>query len=291
MKPFDYFLYGMTAFAWSTSWLPLRWQLGVVAPEVSLFWRFLIAGILMMTFTALSGGTLRLPLAIHLRVAILSLFLFCANFTLFYYGAFNLSSGLLAVVFSTASLMVLTIKSAIDREWPQLQLMIAVVFGILGVGLIFLPELENGHAPLISLALCFGGTLIFSLGNILSGRLQSKNISVISANSWGMLYGSAFLAMISLMRGHSFIIEPTWKYLGGLAWLSTISSVIAFTCYLTLVGRIGPGRASYITVIFPVLALLISQRAEAFEWTIFAIFGLILVIAGNTLMARSVPRQ
>ena len=106
-----------------------------------------------------------------------------------------------------------------------------------------------------------------------------------------MLYGSAFLAMISLMRGHSFIIEPTWKYMGGLAWLSTISSVIAFTCYLTLVGRIGPGRASYITVIFPVLALLISQRAEAFEWTIFAIFGLILVIAGNTLMARSVPRQ
>ncbi|MGB2488590.1 MAG: DMT family transporter [Candidatus Puniceispirillales bacterium] len=291
MKPFDYLLYGLTVFAWSTSWLPLKWQLGVVAPEVSIFWRFLIAGILMMGFAIWRGENLRLPIAIHFRIAMLSLFLFSCNFTMFYYGGLGVSSGLLAVVFSTASLMVLIIKSSLDREWPQFQLIIAVIFGISGVSLIFLPEISYGHAPLISLMFCLIGTLIFSLGNILSGRLQSRKISVITANSWGMLYGSAFLAMFSLMRGHSFMVELTWKYMGGLAWLSTVSSVMAFTCYLTLVGRIGPGRASYITVIFPVVALFISQRTEAYQWTLFSIIGLILVIAGNTIMARSTPKQ
>ena len=289
MKSFDYLLYGVIAFAWSTSWLPLKWQLGIVAPEVSIFWRFLAAGTLMMCFAIWRGENLRLPLAIHIRIAVLSLFLFSCNFTMFYYGGLGVSSGLLAVVFSTASLMVLIIKSSIDREWPEFQLVIAVIFGISGVSLIFLPEFGNGHAPLISLVFCLIGTLIFSLGNILSGRLQSKKISVITANSWGMLYGAAFLAMISLLRGHSFMILPTWKYLGGLAWLSIFSTVVAFTCYLTLVGRIGPGRASYITVIFPVMALFISQRAEAYEWTVFSVIGLILVIAGNTIMAKSAP--
>ncbi|MBT6257077.1 MAG: DMT family transporter [Alphaproteobacteria bacterium] len=289
MKSFDYLLYGVIAFAWSTSWLPLKWQLGIVAPEVSIFWRFLAAGTLMMCFAIWRGENLRLPFAIHIRIAVLSLFLFSCNFTMFYYGGLGVSSGLLAVVFSTASLMVLIIKSSIDREWPEFQLVIAVIFGISGVSLIFLPEFGNGHAPLISLVFCLIGTLIFSLGNILSGRLQSKKISVITANSWGMLYGAAFLAMISLLRGHSFMILPTWKYLGGLAWLSIISTVVAFTCYLTLVGRIGPGRASYITVIFPVMALFISQRAEAYEWTVFSVIGLILVIAGNTIMAKSAP--
>lgn len=289
MKSFDYLLYGVIAFAWSTSWLPLKWQLGIVAPEVSIFWRFLAAGTLMMCFAIWRGENLRLPFAIHIRIAVLSLFLFSCNFTMFYYGGLGVSSGLLAVVFSTASLMVLIIKSSIDREWPEFQLVIAVIFGISGVSLIFLPEFGNGHAPLISLVFCLIGTLIFSLGNILSGRLQSKKISVITANSWGMLYGAAFLAMISLLRGHSFMILPTWKYLGGLAWLSIISTVVAFTCYLTLVGRIGPGRASYITVIFPVMALFISQRAEAYEWTAFSVIGLILVIAGNTIMAKSAP--
>lgn len=291
MKPFDYLLYGVIAFAWSTSWLPLKWQLGIVAPEVSIFWRFLAAGTLMMCFAIWRGENLRLPLAIHIRIAVLSLFLFSCNFTMFYYGGLGVSSGLLAVVFSTASLMVMIIKSSIDREWPEFQLVIAVIFGISGVSLIFLPEFDNGHAPLISLVFCLIGTLIFSLGNILSGRLQSRKISVVTANSWGMLYGAAFLAMISLFRGHSFMILPTWKYLGGLAWLSIISTVVAFTCYLTLVGRIGPGRASYITVIFPVLALFISQRAEAFEWTLFSVIGLVLVIAGNTIMARTTPKS
>ena len=43
MKPFELLLYSMVVFGWSTSWLPLRWQLGVVAPEVLLLWRFVIA--------------------------------------------------------------------------------------------------------------------------------------------------------------------------------------------------------------------------------------------------------
>jgi drug/metabolite transporter (DMT)-like permease len=62
---------------------------------------------------------------------------------------------------------------------------------------------------------------------------------------------------------------------------------MAFTCYLTLVGRIGPGRASYITVIFPVAALLISQHMEDYQWTYLSLIGLALVAFGNTIMARS----
>ena len=45
MAPFDMLLYAGVVFGWSTSWLPLKWQLGVVAPEISLFWRFLMAAL------------------------------------------------------------------------------------------------------------------------------------------------------------------------------------------------------------------------------------------------------
>jgi len=287
MKPFDYLLYGLTIFAWSTSWLPLRWQLGVVAPEVSLFWRFIFAGLIMMVVAKLSGHSLRLTKEVHLRIAVLSLFLFSFNFLSFYYGGLGVSSGLLAVVFSTASLMVILEKAVIDRQWPEVRLLFAAILGIGGIILIFLPELEKGHAPLASLMFCFMGTLIFSLGNILSGRLQSRQVSVISSNSWGMLYGATYLGLVAVFCGDAFILEYSWKYLGGLSWLVIISTVMAFTCYLTLIGRIGPGRASYITVIFPVAALLISQLMEDYEWTYLSLVGLGLVAFGNTIMARS----
>ena len=47
MKPFDFALYGLVVLGWSSSWLPLKWQVGSIAPEVSLVWRFALAGALM----------------------------------------------------------------------------------------------------------------------------------------------------------------------------------------------------------------------------------------------------
>ena len=47
MTPRDYLLYAVVVFGWSTSWYPLKLQLGVVAPEVSLFWRYFFSAILM----------------------------------------------------------------------------------------------------------------------------------------------------------------------------------------------------------------------------------------------------
>jgi drug/metabolite transporter (DMT)-like permease len=80
-------------------------------------------------------------------------------------------------------------------------------------------------------------------------------------------------------------MTPT--YIVSLAWLVVISSVISFMCYLTLLGRIGPGRAGYATVVFPVFALLISTAFEGYQWSAFAFVGIGLVVTGNIIMARA----
>jgi drug/metabolite transporter (DMT)-like permease len=78
----------------------------------------------------------------------------------------------------------------------------------------------------------------------------------------------------------------TLPYLGGLIYLAVIASVIAFACYLTLLGRIGSARAGYATVMFPVAALLVSTVLEDFTWGPEALTGLACVIAGNLLVLR-----
>ena len=65
-------------------------------------------------------------------------------------------------------------------------------------------------------------------------------------------------------------------------------SVIGFTAYLTLVGRMGPERAAYCTVLFPVVALNVSAYAEGYQWTAPALAGLVLVMVGNVLVFRRV---
>jgi drug/metabolite transporter (DMT)-like permease len=58
---------------------------------------------------------------------------------------------------------------------------------------------------------------------------------------------------------------------------------VGFTAYLLLVGRIGPDRAAYSTVLFPVVALTLSTVYEGYRWTVPAFAGLGLVLAGNLL--------
>ena len=265
----------------------LKQQLGVVAPEVSLFWRYLAAALLMFGLSAVMRQQLRYGARDHLRFLALGLCLFSANFLLFYYAGSYGASGLLAVVFSTASLIIVLMVGLASRRMPKWKHLLAAVIGISGVLLLYLPELQTSQTALLSLGLCLGGTLFFCIGNLVSAATQRAGLPVMGASTWGMAYGAGLLGLFALANGSPFIIEFTPVYLLSLAWLVVISSVITFACYLTLVGRIGPGRAGYATVMFPAFALLISTAFESYQWTAFALAGLGLVVTGNIIMLRS----
>ena len=287
MKPFELLLYSMVVFGWSTSWLPLKWQLGVVAPEVSLLWRFVIAATVMSVISIYLQQSLMFHWRTHLRLALLGLCIFSTNFAFFYHGGKGVASGLLAVVFSSASLVNVVMTAVLGRSRPRIAHLFAAMVGLTGVVCLFWPELQLSNTALTSLALCLIGTLFFCTGNMVSAACQKRGIPIFASASWGMLYGACYLALFSLISNHEFTIEPTAKYVLGLVWLALVSSVMTFAAYLSLIGRIGPSRAGYATVIFPVFALLISTVFESYTWSSLAFIGLGLVICGNVIMLRA----
>jgi len=287
MRPLDYLLYASVVFAWSSSWYPLSLQMGVVAAEVSLVWRFAAAAALMFAISRWRRVPLGYGRDEHLRFALLGVFLFSTNFAMFYNASLFVDSGLLAVILSTSSLINVLMVAALNKTRPQAQQLAASVMGLAGLGLIFAPEWQL--SPTVGIALIFGGfgTLSFCIGNLLSAASQKRGVHVLASTSWGMVYGTCFLTLVAVIRGHEFIIDPTAVYLGSLAWLIVISSVLAFASYLSLIGRIGPGRAAYATVVFPVFALLISAIYEDYQWSWLALVGLALVMVGNMVMIRA----
>lgn len=287
MTRLDYSLYAVTVFAWSTSWIALKLQLGVVAPQVAITWRFLIASLVMFAWAFLRRHRLAFPLADHLRFLGLGFFIFSMNFLQFYIGGAKLTSGLLAVIFSLTSVFNMLLGTIFLRQPVDRRILLGAAFGFGGVALMFWPEIagtEIDHDAAIGLMLCIGGTLFFCIGNMISATTQKRGIPVVSASAWGMAYGTAILALIAAVLGKPFIIDPTFTYIASLLWLALLSSVVAFFAYLTLLGRIGSGRAGYSTVLFPVFALLISTFAEGYQWTLFAITGLGLVMIGNIIV-------
>ena len=291
--PLDYALYAIAVLVWGLSWIALHYQVGEVAPEVSIVWRFVIAAPLMLAFAAWRGERLAFGLAEHAHFAALGAAIFSTNYALFYYAGATIASGLLSIVFSLAAIGNVVLGNLIFGTRIESRVLVGAAFGVLGVALMFYPELgglrlEGG--VLLGLALSLGGTLCFCLGNMLSLAAQRKGLPIFATIGWGMVYGVVVMALVALLRGERFAVEWSATYLGGLVYLSVLGSVVAFGVYFTLLGRIGAARAGYSTVMYPVIALVASTFAENYRWSVLAVLGLAAVLAGNLLVLRA-PRR
>jgi drug/metabolite transporter (DMT)-like permease len=103
----------------------------------------------------------------------------------------------------------------------------------------------------------------------------------MQTNAWGMAYGAIIMTIFALFNGADFNYDTSINYSLSLVYLSVFGSILAFGCYLTLIGRIGADKAAYSAVLFPVIALGISTLFEGYQWSVEAVFGFCLVLFGN----------
>ena len=282
-------LYLLTVLIWGTTWIALKLQLGVVAIPVSIVYRFGLAALVLFALLLLTRKLQVMNKRGHLICLAQGLCLFCVNFMCFLTASQWVPTGLIAVVFSTATLWNALNARIFFKQKVARNVLAGGALGLLGLGLLFWPELRGHTASpetLLGLGLALIGTMCFSAGNMLSSLQQKAGLKPLTTNAWGMLYGASMLAVYCAVSGIPFNMEWNTRYIGSLLYLVIPGSVIGFTAYLTLVGRMGPERAAYCTVLFPLVALNVSAYVEGYQWTSEALAGLVLVMLGNVLVFR-----
>ena len=282
-------LFLVVVMTWGTGWLPIRYQVGEVAPEVTLFWRFLIAGALLWGLVWWRGAHWRYPPAIHVRLVFMGLGMFGINYLLMYNAARHLPTGTLAVVFSTASLYGFALDAILFSRHVGPRAIAGVIVGLAGLALVFLPQIAATHfagPAMTSFLLAMVSTALFALGSSLAAATQKHGVSVRGSTAWAALYGCLAMGLIVLLRGDSFAISWKATYLAALGWHVVVATVIAFSAYVALVGEAGIGRAAYTTVVFPVIALALSTLVEGLARMPAMALGVLLVGLGNVLVLR-----
>jgi drug/metabolite transporter (DMT)-like permease len=279
-------LYLVTVLIWGTSWYAMELQL-VLPGELAIVYRFVLAAAMLVGFCLATGRSLRFKPRDHLFMALQGFFLFCINYILFYWAAVYLVSGLLAVCFSTITVMNIANAALLYRQRVDPRVAVAAALGLVGIGLVFWPELaqiELSRAAAVGLGMSLVATYAASLGNMVTVRHSRARIPVIEANAVGMSYGALFTLVIVIAEGLPFAFVWTASYVGSLLYLALFASVIGFGSYLTLVQRIGADRAAYASVLFPIVALAVSTVLENYRWTLPAVIGVALVLVGNLLV-------
>lgn len=280
-------LYAIVVAIWGSSWYGIEQQIGVVAPQVSLAYRFLLSAAILVAFCLVTRRRLRYPLPAVAVMAAQGLLLFCGNYILFYFASMHLVSGLVAVCFSTVSLMNIFNLALLFRQKVDRRALFAALVGLVGLACVFYPELAGsglGAEPVLGLGLSLLATYLASLGNMASVRLKKLQIPVIESNTIGMSFGALFCVACALLADAPFIYDFRPAYTISLVGLALFATVIGFGCYLSLVQRIGADRAGYSAVMFPIVALTLSTWLEGYQWSPLAGFGVVLVVVGNLLV-------
>ena len=162
--------------------------------------------------------------------------------------------------------------------------------GIVGLFWQDVKTLDFASEAIIGLGMSLAGTLVASWGNMTSVRNSNNHIGVMQGNAWGMFYGALFLLIYVLINGTTFSFDNRFAYVASLLYLSVFGTVIAFACYFVLLKDIGPEKASYSVVLFPVVAVTLSMIFEGFVWQTSTVIGFVLVLTGNVIVLTPVNK-
>lgn len=288
----NFLCYAITAFIWGSTWYAIQCQLGSVSPLWSVAYRFTIASFILLAYCLIKKYNLKYDMKSHLYIALQGLLLFCINYILFYLASVYLISGVIAVLFASIQIFNI-INSRIFLKHPiTLNIFVGALVGLSGLVIVFSSELNkfyphHAHSlsgQLLGLFVCIIGALSASLGNIMSVYNQKQRIPILQTSAIGMLYGAIFTSIIALIFKQQPTFIWSFSYIGSMLYLIVFGTIVAFGAYLTLLKNIGPGRAAYLFVLTPIIALAISSFIEHFQWHVSTIIGVVLILLGNILV-------
>ena len=281
------FLFVTAVLIWGSTWLAIEFQLGVVAPEVSLVYRFLAASMMLFIWCKIKGLQVIFKPKHHIWFALMGLLLFGLNYVLAYRAQIYLTSALSAIAFSTLLWMNIINSRIFFGVKAGRRLYGGALLGTVGICVLFGPRISDvslSDGIFYGSLLAVISALLASFGNMASQSAQKAQLPVVQSNAWSMLYGCAFTAVLAFVGDHDYTFDWSFGYVFSLAYLAIFGSVLAFGAYLTLLGRIGAHKAGYVTVMFPVVALILSILFEGLRLDPGLVAGTFLVLAGNLLV-------
>ena len=275
---------------WGSTWIVIRDQLGSVPPQWSIAYRFLIAGAAMAVVTLAKGQGLKLGRGGAIAALILGFLQFVLNFNAVYFAEHHVTSGLVATVFALLLIPNTLLAWIFLGQRPTARFAWGSLVAVTGIGLLFLHELQENPGQrasiLLGIGLTLGGMLAASAANVFQALERVKRYPLFTLLTWAMLIGATIDAAFAFIFTGPPVIEARLGYWLGLTYLALFASALAFSLYLPVVRKIGPGKAAYSSALVPIIAMGFSTWLENYRWTGLTIAGGVLALGGMVLALR-----
>jgi len=274
---------------WGSTYLGIELTGETIPPLLAVGVRFLAAAGLMFAFTAWRRGrnALRVTRAELAACALVGVLLPGANAVLFV-AERHVPTGIASLIIGAVPLWIVLLRTLVGDR-PHRTALAGVVVGFAGLVLLVRP---SGDAPLWSLLLVVGSSVMWATGSFLSAKLPLPGDS-FAATAYEMLAGGLVLLPIGLATTSPHPAEFSGRSIFGFVYLVTFGSVIGYTAYVWLLDNAPIGKVATYAYVNPVVAIALGAIVlhESLTWTIGVGAALVLACVAVVVRRESIPAE
>jgi drug/metabolite transporter (DMT)-like permease len=268
---------------WGSTWFGIHLQDNGTPATAAVAIRFSIAAALLWGWALATRRQVAVPTGSWPLALVHGLTFFCFNYLLIYIGTQTVPSGLVSVLFSVVIIWSLGWEVLLLRRFPGWSAVAAAALGLGGLALLFEREIVAGEIDATGGLIILAAAFVASTGNTISQVLLTRGMGIVPMSTVGMSIGATAMLVIALVRGDLAHVHWDLTFVGSLLYLAVVGSIAAFGLYFQLVRKLGPTRAAYSSVFFPLVALAISALFEHYAMTLAGWVGVALLLLGAAL--------
>ncbi|HEH3577133.1 TPA: DMT family transporter [Staphylococcus aureus] len=280
----NYLMYLFCMFIWGLNFIAVKIQGDSLPLEVALLYISLIAFSLFGVMFIFIFKKLKLNNTNWFTIIGFGLCNFTISYLLLYYGTFYSSAAIVTLIFSMKAILTPIFISMVFKRKISNRIYIGGGLGVVSVVVILYPDLNSlTNEFIIGVAFALLGTIITSIGDVLSLYNSESKVHPVLSNTIGMLSAVIFLLIYTSFKGYRYSFPLELNFWFGLLYLSILASFLAWFFYLKLINNIGAAESGYMVAMFPAIGGIASVIMGETHLSINLVVGIILACMGAYL--------
>ncbi|HHQ6735389.1 TPA: DMT family transporter [Staphylococcus aureus] len=280
----NYLMYLFCMFIWGLNFIAVKIQGDSLPLEVALLYRSLIAFSLFGVMFIFILKKLKLNNTNWFTIIGFGLCNFTISYLLLYYGTFYSSAAIVTLIFSMKAILTPIFISMVFKRKISNRIYIGGGLGVVSVVVILYPDLNSlTNEFIIGVAFALLGTIITSIGDVLSLYNSESKVHPVLSNTIGMLSAVIFLLIYTSFNGYRYSFPLELNFWFSLLYLSILASFLAWFFYLKLINNIGAAESGYMVAMFPAIGGIASVIMGETHLSINLVVGIILACMGAYL--------
>lgn len=277
---------------WGSTYLGIGIAVENIPPAFMCAARFLIAGVVMLAYCAITGRRILFSAQRLAHFAAVGILLLMGGNLTLAYAERIVPTGLAALLIAVSPIWFMVLDSLLlgDHRISR-RGQVGLAIGIAGVVVLIWPDLRHsnslGHRELWwSLALQLG-SFSWAFGSVLSKKWQTVAADPFSAIAWQVVFAGIGNLIFALLVEKPANVTWTFRGVAAILYLVVCGSWIGYTAYIWLLQHVPTSKVSTYAYVNPVVAVFLGWLVLHERIDRYIVMGSAIIIASVVLVTTA----